>query len=218
MINAIGAFIFTIILLGFREAKLDTARIEQRLASASLILHAAIVLLLCWIGWYTVEASRTQQFAGWIVFLVEAANLWIHEAGHGYCMFFPEAVMVLGGTLLQLAVPSILAIYMALNRRYLLACLLAFWLAQNLPSIASYISDARAQKLELLGGGDSTHDWAFMLGRLNLLEFDTQIGSVVNALGVCGMLAAIGGYLWFVIRPTPVSPIADPLAESKLHS
>ena len=200
MINIIGAFIFIVICLGIRDAKLDTSRIEQRLAAASPLLHAAVVLLLCWIGWYTVESSRTQQDGGWLVFLVNAANLWIHEAGHGFCMFFPESIMVAGGTILQIVVPAGLLIYMVLHRRYILASLFAFWLAQNLPGIAAYIADARAQQLELLGGSDSIHDWAYMLGKLNLLNYDTMLGNVVTGLGIAGMTAAIAAYLWFVRR------------------
>ena len=53
-----------------------------------------------------------------------------------------------------------------------------WWIAQNLWNISVYISDARAQELPLVGGGE--HDWTYLLDALNLLEKDLSIGRAVH--------------------------------------
>jgi hypothetical protein len=65
-----------------------------------------------------------------------------------------------------------------------------FWVAQNLFNIAVYVGDARAQLLPLVGGG--IHDWAYMLGRMGLLQSDGTIAKLLRLLGWTLMLSAIG--------------------------
>src|SRR3989442_1991377 len=61
-----------------------------------------------------------------------------------------------------------------------------WWVAQNLWNISVYIKDARAEELPLVGGGE--HDWAYLLGRLGLLDQDQLIGGAVQLLGVLLLL------------------------------
>jgi len=46
-------------------------------------------------------------------------------------------------------------------------------------------------KLRLLGGSKVYHDWNFILNKINLLEYDKAIGSVVFVFGVVCFLAAL---------------------------
>ena len=52
-----------------------------------------------------------------------------------------------------------------------------------------YVKDARAQELPLVGGGE--HDWAYLLGELNVLPRDQAIGHAVWLAGAVVYLIAI---------------------------
>jgi hypothetical protein len=58
------------------------------------------------------------------------------------------------------------------------------WLGQNLINISVYAADARAQRLPLLGGHNVYHDWHYMLGQLNILNYDTVVGYLFVGLAV----------------------------------
>jgi hypothetical protein len=127
-------------------------------------------------------------------YILNSINLIFHEAGHVYLGFFGEFIAVLGGTLGQLLIPTIFGVYFLLQRDFFAASVLLWWFGENLINISVYVADARAQVLPLIGGG---HDWAYLLGRLGVLEQDVLIGSVVYWLGVATMVGAIavGGYV-----------------------
>ena len=64
-----------------------------------------------------------------------------------------------------------------------------WWVAQSLWNVSVYVKDARAQELPLVGGGE--HDWAYLLGELDLLPHDQAIGHAVWLAGVVVYLIAI---------------------------
>jgi hypothetical protein len=53
------------------------------------------------------------------------------------------------------------------------------------------------------------HDWAYLFGKLGLLEHDTQIASAVKATGWLGM---IGVLIWLVWRGVNDVPQTKPRA------
>ena len=58
----------------------------------------------------------------------------------------------------------------------------------NLVDVGTYMADARAQLLPLIGG---EHDWYYLFATLNLLEKDTIIGHAVSSAGYVCMFGAI---------------------------
>lgn len=72
--------------------------------------------------------------------------------------------------------------------------------------IAPYINDARAGQLMLLGGvtgrdaPEGFHDWANMLGRLGLLDYDHLLALLSFYGGALLMLASLawGGYILYL--------------------
>jgi len=109
-------------------------------------------------------------------FLIDWFNLLIHEGGHGVFMFFGKYIHALGGTLMQIIIPS-LFVYYAAKRRYLfLTQLFLIWLAENLVNISVYAADARARKLPLLGGKKVYHDWTYLLSEIGIWEYDQAVG------------------------------------------
>ena len=120
------------------------------------------------------------------LWFLSGVNLFTHEAGHLLFGFFGiELIGFLGGTLMQLIMP--LAFFVSFLRRSQprSADVCLFWIGQNLLDIGRYIADARAQLLPPLTEGE--HDWAYMLGRLGLLETDRFLGGIVDLLG-CALI------------------------------
>ena len=81
---------------------------------------------------------------------VDTVNLIFHEAGHAIFFFLPELLVALAGSVFQLLVPLTFVIYFYKKKEFLSACLLVFWLAQNINTVALYIRDAIPMQLPLL--------------------------------------------------------------------
>lgn len=109
---------------------------------------------------------------------IDNADLVIHEAGHAFFMFFGKFIYTLGGTLMQILLPSLIAWYFWRNSYRTGAQVGLLWLGQNFINISVYAADARAQSLPLLGGEKVYHDWNYLLNATNLLQSDTVIGYV----------------------------------------
>jgi hypothetical protein len=115
---------------------------------------------------------------------LDYVNLLIHEGGHGIFRIFGSFMHTLGGTLMQIIIPSLFLVYYIIHRnKFGFQCSL-FWLGESLMNISVYAADARARVLPLLGGNKVYHDWTWMLSRLNLLEEDILIGEIFYYTGV----------------------------------
>ena len=114
--------------------------------------------------------------------LLDSVDLTIHETGHLVFGPFGEFIGALGGTLFQLIVPTAFVVYFVRHGDRHAASVTLWWVAQNFWNISVYVRDARTQLLPLVGGGE--HDWAYMLWRLGLLQYDQGIGQGVHAIGV----------------------------------
>lgn len=127
------------------------------------------------------------------VFLLDNANLAIHEAGHPLVGIFSRRLEVYGGTLFQLLFPLMFAVYFWRQRQSTAWAVTLVWFGENLLNVGRYMADARAHKLPLVGGGH--HDWMEIFGRWGVLTLDTTIAGVIRFIGLCVMLAAIY-WLW----------------------
>ena len=154
-------------------------------------------------GWPAVAAALTFPLLialgrtedGWMPFL-DGINLLFHEAGHPiFGLFGWETLAILGGTLMQVLVPLLVAANFRWRRHPLGLALGLQWAAQNLLNIARYMADARAQELPLVGGGE--HDWGTLLGQWHLLARDTVLASRVAACGWIGLFLPV---LWLAWR------------------
>ncbi len=115
---------------------------------------------------------------------MDNVDLIIHEAGHFFFRFFGRFMMFLGGTLMQLIVPSMLIANFVVHDYRFGTQVSLFWLGHNLINISVYAADARARQLPLLGGNAVQHDWWTMLGMLDLLEYDQLIGHMFFGLAI----------------------------------
>ena len=138
--------------------------------------------------------------------MIDLVFVPIHEGGHLLFRFFGEFLAVAGGTILQLAVPLMLAAFFIFHRQIPGTAFCMFFFFEQFLPIATYMADARAQELPLLTVGDSDnviHDWAYLFGKLGVLDHDTQIAHGVRVLGWLGM---IGTLAWFILRSLTAKP------------
>jgi hypothetical protein len=132
--------------------------------------------------------------------MIDLVFVPIHEGGHLLFRFFRwEFLYVAGGTLMQLAVPLMLAAYFSLQRQVQGTAFCAFFFFEQLLPISTYMADARAQQLPLLTIGESNsviHDWHYLFNHLGVLSHDVQIARFVRALGWLGMMSTVAWMIW----------------------
>lgn len=115
---------------------------------------------------------------------IDNADLVIHEAGHVFFMFFGKFIYTLGGTLMQIILPSLIVWYFWKNNYRTGSQVGLLWLGQNFINISVYAADASTQALPLLGGNKVYHDWNYILGTLNLLLYSSAVGSMFFGIAI----------------------------------
>lgn len=108
--------------------------------------------------------------------LLDNIDLVIHEAGHLFFRFFGKFIYTLGGTLMQIILPSIIGWYFYRNHYRTGVQFSLLWLGQNFINISVYAADAQARRLPLLGGNKVYHDWHYILDELGILQYDQAVG------------------------------------------
>jgi hypothetical protein len=146
-------------------------------------------------GWFLGAHPGTWSFG------LDDVNLAVHETGHLVFSAFGEWLTVAGGTLLQLLLPLAFAVYFVRKGDRHAATVPLWWAGQNLFGIARYVSDARAQELPLVGGGE--HDWTWMLYEFDLLHRDLEIGRAVHAAGIVVVLGSVVLGVMLARKPAP---------------
>ena len=151
------------------------------------------IVLLAW-GWAFMVAPIESNYAGESV--LHLVNLPFHEAGHVLFMPLGRFMMVLGGTLGQIAMPLVCAGALLLKHDNPFGASVAlWWTAENCMDIAPYINDARALELTLLGGVTGRevegHDWEYLLGVLGWLHYDHVLAHLAQWLGILLMIVAL---------------------------
>lgn len=175
------------------EALVEAWESEWQPVTSGTMVGVTVGCLLLWgVAWVAEP--------GWVP-LLDGVNLLFHEAGHPlFGLFGWEPLTILGGTLMQLLVPLLVAGSFWVRRQAHGVAAAGVWAFENLLNIARYVADARSQLLPLVGGGE--HDWTTLLGRWGLLAQDHAIGNGLRGLGWLGMLACWGwlGWRWYRSR------------------
>jgi hypothetical protein len=144
---------------------------------------AAIVLTLYFL--FLLYAARDQS--GFL--FLDYANLIIHEAGHYFFSWGPHMLMILGGTLGELIVPFLCAIFFFYHRQTYGLAFSLFWFFENFLYIGTYMADARTLSLPLVNSDES--DWTILFSHWRILEYDQKIGHLTRQLGWLGMLSIL---------------------------
>lgn len=128
-------------------------------------------------------------------YIIDGANLLIHEAGHVIFRPFGEFMMIAGGSLFQVIVPVVFVGYFARRRQYYSAAMVLLWVGESILNVSIYAGDSLALQLPLIGGEDSLHDWNYMLGQLGMLKSTPKVAGFLRLLGT---LVIVAGVVWSV--------------------
>jgi len=129
--------------------------------------------------------------------LIDGVNLVIHEAGHLSFRPLGEFMMIAGGSLFQVIMPSLFVGYFCYQRQFYSAALVLFWVGESILNVSVYAGDSIALQLPLLGGQDSLHDWNYMLSAMNLLPRTAAIAGAIRLFGTLTIVASCLGSLKF---------------------
>lgn len=173
---------------GFIEDALDWCR------GQSWGWRAAILLYLAYIGYHhLIEPLYSSLFSG--------VTLVVHEAGHLLFRPFGEFLMVAGGSITQVAVPVLAGFGFLRQRDYFAVSVAGGWLAVSLCNLATYVSDAIAQGLPLVGfSSDPIHDWHYLLGAMNLLPCCGLFATLIRCIAFIVLLLSLGFGAWLCRR------------------
>jgi len=155
--------------------------------------------IAAWLVFYVFFLIYAFSMHGGYLF-IDSANLVVHEGGHLLFSWLGQTLCLWGGTILQWAVPFLLAAYFFYQRQATAFVFCLFFFFENWLYTATYMADARAMILPLVTVGDpdlAEHDWHTIFSSLGVLQYDTTIAAVVRTLGWCGMLASVA---WLAAR------------------
>jgi hypothetical protein len=177
-------------------ATVDTGRPSAALRNPLTgLMRAGRIALLAGLFVWTIHFARAPLGSSSASSVLHLPNLVFHEAGHVLFGFFGRFMTVLGGSLLQLLVPIVLAIAFLRQRNTFGAVVCTWWGGENLLDLAPYIADARSLELVLLGGKTGAevegHDWEFILTQLGWLHLDRTLGVAVYRAGLVVMFGAL---------------------------
>lgn len=152
---------------------------------------------------------------GWFAFVrgeavpvLRLVDLGVHELGHLLTYVFPDMITAVAGSAFQILVPVGLALvfWFGVSDRMAAGLCLA-WAGSSAQHVEVYVADAPHQRLPLIGG---EHDWAFILGRMGLLDRAEGVATVVRGLALVLLLAGMAACLWGLARAnrTTVAPPA----------
>lgn len=143
--------------------------------------------------------SYIQQAFIYMFFISNQTLGMIHESGHGVCYVLPcpQFIMVINGTLFQLAFPLGVAYYYKRKGNLFATYIALFFVGFSLQYTAWYISTAHeglhlpAHKSFL--GVDGNHDFNYILDVLGLLSYNGFIAGVTKMI-------AYGLMIWAVVK------------------
>jgi len=140
--------------------------------------------------------DNPHPFLFWpLYFVMDNLTLIIHEAGHTmFGLFGHRFTSILGGTLMQLLLPTAIFIAGWFYRNIYTAQLGLFWLAFSWFDTAAYCLDAKYRLLPLIGNlPKSAHDFYNILSSLGWMDHYRSIAMIMFVLGLLIMLLSL---LW----------------------
>jgi hypothetical protein len=156
--------------------------------------RAPLLVLLAWDGQRHLKDPDAGGLFGGITF-------GAHELGHQVFAVFGEFMGVIGGSLNQLLIPIAAGLLLYHHRDYFGVAVVGAWLASSLMDLARYVGDARSFELDLVGfGEDSLHDWAWLLGRFGLVQYDTVLAAILRGAAGLLLLTSLLSGTWLCIR------------------
>ena len=188
------------------------AEIRAWAAGRSWLVRAPV---LAWLAWLLFRYWDDRRYLS----IWHGINLGFHEAGHALFAPFGWFPGILGGTILEVAIPVIAGFMLWRQRDWFGVAVAACWLGIVCFETATYAGDALARALPLVSPfgnpGAAGHDWAEILSRYNALRDFAAVAAAWEWAGRLFMTAGVvfGGWLlWLMGRSQGVDPAAPPLS------
>ncbi len=143
------------------------------------LVGLAAIAAMCWIAF-----EQNDQIP-----VLSYVNLGMHEAGHMFTYSSSELTAALAGSIAQVAIPLLIALYFFLRGDWVGAGVCIVWAATSAVEVSLYVADAPVQKLDLIG---DEHDWAFILGPegYNAMNRSAEIAN--NIRDIAAVAAVVG--------------------------
>jgi hypothetical protein len=174
----------------FAEAMCDDA--QAWATGRSALVRLPLLAYLTYGGIrHTFDPMYNTWFAG--------ITLAFHEMGHLLFLPFGRTLTFLGGSIMQLFVPTAAAIYLLLRQRDWFGLSVGgAWLGYSQWEMATYMADAVKEELGLVGfSGNPEHDWNTLFGQWHLLSHCQGIATFVRicAFATWASSMALGAWL-----------------------
>ena len=126
----------------------------------------------------------------------------VHELGHFLWGFLGEWMSVAGGSLTQVLAPAASALMFLRQPDFFAIWICGYWLATSLINLSRYIGDAFLMQLPLVspGGGETYHDWNYLLDSLGILEWHAGLARFTRAMGFLLLFASFAYGLWVIVQ------------------
>ncbi len=126
----------------------------------------------------------------------------IHEVSHMIVAFLPQIYVAIAGSFGEISFTLLILFATIKAKSYFASIFAGLWTMLAMNCVGIYMSDARAQLLPLAGPGDNVyHDWHFVFGQLDWLNYDGIIGGTVRGIGdAIGIAALIFGLVLIIIK------------------
>ncbi len=165
-----------------------------------VLLDILLLIVVAYFSWYL--ATDYQTFQGrahmpFILWVIDTIDLFIHEGGHFFFGFMGRLIYFMGGSLMQVVLPS-LAIWVFLKSGFRTLIGTLYWLGQNLVNVSVYIGDAPYRRLPLISDS-AIHDWNWIFNHIGDMGLAEPVSTVVFVLGLisCAGAVIVAGYFLF---------------------
>jgi len=189
-------------LVDYLTARRDDA--EEWAAGRNALLRLPLLAYLVYAGLrHLFDPLYRSWFAG--------ITLVFHEMGHIVFSPLGHTLTILGGTLMQLFIPTAAAVYLVLRQRdYYGFGVGGAWLSFSLWEMATYVADANKDALPLVGFGDNPqHDWGTLLTEWHLLNSCDTFATLIRVFALlvwAGAIATAAWVCWLMWRQRESAP------------
>jgi len=183
-----------------KEKKSDSISKHTEIFVAFLFLFFLLLFIQYapYIQSHSQNHTWSEQVFQLYFFIINQTLGMVHEAGHGVCYILPcpRFVMVINGTLFQIAFPLGIAYYYKRKMHHFAMLISLFFTGFSLQYTAWYISTSHegafvpASKSFL--GVDGYHDFHYILNVLGLLPYDSLVSGLVKVCAYILMFYAVG--------------------------
>jgi hypothetical protein len=168
-----------------------------KLVACAVLCYLFVFLLT---GYDPASPGFRPPFLLWVM---DTINLFIHEAGHLFLRPFGMFLHILGGSLVQVALPAALLV-VTWRQNIGQIGYAGFWVGQSMINVSVYIQDAPVRKLRLIARG-LIHDWAWLLN--GNLEWAAPLAGMVYWTGILLCAASIAALAAFAVRAYREPPV-----------